>query len=275
MMKKIILCADDYGQNQPISQAIIALLEKNRLSATSCMTTSVFWPEHAKWLQPFTFQIDIGLHFNLTEGKPLSKELQGSHGFLPLPRLLLKAYGRLLNKDAVEAELNAQLDAFVASMGKLPDFVDGHQHVHQLPIVRDALLAVYNQRLRASHCYLRCVHEPKVYLRVRTHKDIKGLLIQLLGASKFKKMLIKHHIPHNAAFAGIYAFQDSQKYPWYFSRFLAQSKNLGIIMCHPGMQVADITDIMAKARFDEFVYLASQHFVLDCLHAGVVLGKMG
>jgi len=29
-MKRIILCADDYGQNKPISQAIITLIEKKR-----------------------------------------------------------------------------------------------------------------------------------------------------------------------------------------------------------------------------------------------------
>jgi chitin disaccharide deacetylase len=104
-MKKITLCADDYGQNQSISQAIIALFEKNRLSATSCLTSSLFWPEHAKWLQPFANQVDIGLHFNLTEGKPLSHDMLSAHGFLPLSQLILKAYARRLNREAIEAEL--------------------------------------------------------------------------------------------------------------------------------------------------------------------------
>src|SRR5438445_12446121 len=116
-MKKITLCADDYGQNQSISQAIIALLGKNRLTATSCMTTALTWPEHAKWLHPLVQQADIGLHFNLTEGTPLSSNLMNSHGFLPLSPLLFKAYWRALNRVAIESELHAQLDAFEAAMG--------------------------------------------------------------------------------------------------------------------------------------------------------------
>lgn len=267
-MKKIILCADDYGQNQPISQAIIALLEKKRLSATSCMTTAPLWLNHAQWLHPFKDQIDIGLHFNLTEGMPLSEELKASHGFLSLQRLLFKAYSRQLKRRIIEAELNAQLDAFVVGIGKLPDFIDGHQHIHQLPVIRDALLTVYEKRLRSSHCYVRCVHNPSVYWRLQ----LKGLVIQLLGAGTFKKKLVKRQIPHNPSFAGVYSFPDAKHYAGYFSRFLAQSKDRGIIMCHPGLQqVAETKDVIAKSRVDEFSYLMGDDFVLDCFQAGIEL----
>ncbi len=265
-MKKIVLCADDYGQNQSISQAIITLLEKKRLSATSCMTTSSLWPVHAKWLQPLVDQADMGLHFNLTEGKPLSGKLAGSHGFLPLSKLVLKAYWRLLNRSAIEAELHAQLDAYEAAMGRMPDFIDGHQHIHQLPVIRQALLNVYEKRLRMTNSYVRCVHHPRSYGQM----NVKRLIIQLLGASAFKKMLVKHKIPHNASFAGIYPFTDSKQYARFFPRFLAQISEGGVIMCHPGLASVD-GDSIAKARYDEFLYLDSDQFVLDCFRAGVTL----
>jgi len=255
-MKKITLCADDYGQNEAISQAIIVLLEKNRLSATSCMTTASDWPVHAKWLQPFTKQADIGLHFNLTEGKSLS-----------LSKLLLKAYCRSLNTSAIEAELHAQLDAFREAMGRMPDFIDGHQHIHQLPIIRNALLNVYEERLRTTKCYVRCVHAPKVH-------DIKRWIIQLLGASSFKKMIIKREIPHNSSFSGIYQFTDSMRYSQIFPRFLREISDGGIIMCHPGLSSSDTTDVIAKARYDEFLYLESNQFMVDCFDAEVVLGRL-
>lgn len=275
-MKIIGLCADDYGQNQSISQAIIALIEKKRLSATSCMTTSVLWPTHAKWLKPWVDQVDIGLHFNLTEGAPLSEKLAHSHGFLPLSKLLFKAYWRMLNKSAIESELNAQIDAFETAMGRLPDFIDGHQHIHQLPVIRNVLLKVYEERLRKTNCYVRCVHDPKVYMRMRGRNYIKSLIIQLVGASAFKKKVIKRQIPHNSSFAGIYRFTDSVRYSTIFPRFLAQINNGGIIMCHPGLLsvISNDTDEIARARQDEFLYLESNQFVLDCFEAGVVLGKL-
>ncbi len=269
-MKKITLCADDYGQNQSISQAIIALLEKNRLSATSCMTTVPMWPEHAKWLHPLAHQADIGLHFNLTEGKPLSDILLNSHGFMPLSQLLIKSYWRLLNAAAIEAELNAQLDAFEAAMGCMPDFIDGHQHIHQLPVIRDVLLKVYNQRLRKTDCYIRCVHDSKIYLRL----NIKKWMIQLLGAGGFKKRITRDKIPHNSSFSGIYHFSKGGQYSRIFPRFLAQIKDRGIIMCHPGLAPVDKADVIAESRFHEYLYLESNQFVLDCFQAGVVLDRL-
>lgn len=264
-MKSLILCADDYGQNQSISQAIITLLKKNRLSATSCMTTTAHWPDAAKNLLPFQATTDIGLHFNLTEGQPLSPALQRSHGFLPLHRLLLRAYTRRLQMQAIEAELHAQLDCFVAHMQQLPRFIDGHQHVHQLPMVRECILKMYAQRLQGRGIYLRCTVRPYY------GSSFKNLVLQLLGARQLKKKLIEEGIPHNASFSGIYDFNQADRYAEWFPKFLRESQSQGIIMCHPGF--AEQGDPIAKVRFHEFAYLDSEQFLQDCQRAHVQLGQ--
>src|SRR6266853_99625 len=48
---------------------------------------------------------------------------------------------RRLDPGALAAEAASQLAAFRSAFGRPPDFVDGHQHVHLLPQVSDALLA--------------------------------------------------------------------------------------------------------------------------------------
>ncbi len=264
-MKKITLCADDYGQHQSISDAIIALLEKNRLSATSCMTSSPRFAMDAERLQPFIRRADIGLHFNLTEGSSLSGQL----AFLPLSRLILKACAYLLKPSAIEAELHAQLDAFEASMGKLPDFVDGHQHIHQLPGIRDALFRVYEKRLRKTNSYLRCLYHPASHVN-----SFKGRVIQLLGARAFKKRVVKENIPHNSSFSGIYPFSKSKHYARIFPHFLAEVKDGGMIMCHPGLSSHDPSDALLKSRYQEFLYLNSDDFLRDCFRAGVSLQRL-
>jgi predicted glycoside hydrolase/deacetylase ChbG (UPF0249 family) len=270
-MKHITLCADDYGQNESISQAIITLLEKKRLSATSCMTTSSLFSKQAKWLQPFNQQAQIGLHFNLTEGDPLSSELAASHGFMPLGKLLLRAHSRILNASAIEAELNAQLDAFESAMGQPPVFVDGHQHVHQLPVIRDVLFHVYEQRLRQHACYIRSVHTANFVLNTESYY-VKRLIIHTLSASRsFKLALLKRNIPHNRSFAGIYQFNDSAFYAKLFPGFLRQITDQGIIMCHPGLGNDEDGDLINKSRYDEFSYFNSQQFISDCHLAGIVL----
>src|SRR6476661_9118413 len=80
MKKRIVLCADDYGQALEISQGIIQLIQQKRLSATSCMVNTAVWHECAQWLIPFYQGVDIGLHFNLTRGTALSSEYAKAHG---------------------------------------------------------------------------------------------------------------------------------------------------------------------------------------------------
>ncbi len=256
-MKKIILCADDYGQNQSISQAILTLIEKKRVSATSCMTTSSHWPEHAQWLKPFKGQVELGLHFNLTDGVPVST-------------LIKQAYLHRLKASVVEAELHAQLDRFETAIGCPPDYIDGHQHIHQLPIIRDVLFNVYEQRLRQYQTYIRCVYVSRVLLK----RNIKMLIIQLLcGSAHFRKELIKRKIPHNASFAGIYSFQHSAQYADIFPSFLTQISDHGLIMCHPGLGGDAQSDAIARARRDEFHYFASEGFLGACKRNDIVIEK--
>jgi predicted glycoside hydrolase/deacetylase ChbG (UPF0249 family) len=263
-MKHIILCADDYGQNAAISQAIVELIKAKRLSATSCLTTSPMLEDCGKLLLPLKEQIDLGLHLNLTEGKPLTTMLES---FDPLKTLLLKATLRQLDKATLAAEFNAQLDKFVDVFGQLPDFLDGHQHIHQFPVIRDVVLDLYNERLRANGTYLRCTYEPGSLGRVKDVAYLKQLVIQLCGGIAFREEIDKDSIPHNNSFAGIYNFKHSHDYADFFPRFLKQINNGGLIMCHPGMMgVAGSTeeDEIITARHNEYNYFSSNGFIKVC-----------
>lgn len=248
-MKRIILCADDYGQNPAISQAIIDLLEKKRLSATSCMTTSADWLEHAPALEPFKNQADIGLHFNLTEHTPLSR---------PVAELMLWSHCRLLRKKTLVAEYHAQLDLFEQGTGRLPDFVDGHQHVHQFPVIRDALLTVYEDRLRENNSYIRCTYNANRPLRWNEPGFLKEWIINLSGAREFKRILVESHIPHNNSFSGIYDFAKTSEYAAIFPRFVEQVEDGGLIMCHPGLaNNSPDWDTIVESRMLEYQYFLS------------------
>jgi predicted glycoside hydrolase/deacetylase ChbG (UPF0249 family) len=267
-MKSIILCADDYGQSAAISQAIIQLLQKNRLSATSCLTTSPLWPAHAQWLKELQVPAQIGLHFNLTERKPLSQAMgnETSGTFFTLPKLLLKAYLRKLNFNAIFAELNAQIDAFEARIGHLPDYLDGHQHVHQFPVIRDVVFKIYDSRLgHRPGFYIRCVNDPLALLRAGRNAYLKKIIIQLSGASSFKKQLLQRKIPHNTSFSGIYNFKKSCDYSNLFNQFLKQITNDGLIMCHPGLEEKNTRDdVIYHSRPDEYHYFMSTAFLEAC-----------
>lgn len=237
------------------------------------MVNSDYWAEHAKWLLPYRQQVDIGLHFNLTEGRALSKEYQSRHGdhFQALGQVLRRAFTRSLSQSAIEAELHAQIDCFQEAMGKAPRFVDGHQHVHQFPVVRTALMKVYEQRLRSQHAYIRLVNEPLkptdfIY-------SFKKIIIHISGSWSLARLLQKRNIPHNLSFTGIYSFSQAKQYPQLFRCFLGKVGDEGLIMCHPGLADQSATDTIAWSRYEEYQYFASDQFISDCQSQGVVIRR--
>ncbi|MBE0532400.1 MAG: ChbG/HpnK family deacetylase, partial [Rhodospirillales bacterium] len=140
---QVALCADDYGIAPGVGVAVRDLLARCRLSATSCMAASPHWPEEAAKLKALAGgdgSFEVGLHLTLTDQAPLgAMPRTAPRGRLPsLPRLLGLAVSRTLDAAEVAAEMERQLDAFEAAWGGPPAFVDGHQHAHQLPVIRRA-----------------------------------------------------------------------------------------------------------------------------------------
>ena len=220
------------------------------------MVNASHFAEQAKKLQELDADIDIGLHFNLTQGQFLS---QTKKTMPSLTTLLASSQLRLFTLAKVEQELHAQLDEFIHAFGKMPDFIDGHQHVHHLPIIRKALLMVYQTRLSHQQVYLRSIYPNWV----SNDYVLKARILKLTGAYGFKRLLQEHAIPHNPHFLGIYDFIQAD-YRNLFSQFLTQARQGSLLMCHPGLNHDDSSDPIASARIREYAYLASEMFLTDC-----------
>lgn len=253
--KTLVLCADDYGLNPGVSQGIRALLAKKRLSATSCMVTFQDWPEQAELLAAHGQHAKLGLHFNLTEGYFLSKPELPMTGLTPL---IARAYLRQLDPGLIEAELSAQLDRFTQHLGRMPDFIDGHQHIQQLPLIRECFLKVYHQRFSAFKPWVRATW-PGVKTR---HFSLKAGLLALLGGRSFQKLLQEAGIPHWPCFAGIHDFSNQHDYGDLFRSWLAAAPDQTLMMCHPGLE-DPAPDPIAASRQREWAYLSSDRFIQD------------
>ncbi len=267
MNKKILICADDYAQNLEISQGILALVALGRMNAVSCLTNSPDWLMHADSLKAIQKPCLVGLHLNLTWGDALSHAWREHYGArMPkLSWLIGKTHLRGLKATSIHDELLAQLDAFVLGMGRLPDFIDGHQHVHQLPQIRDVLLHVYRQK--HLNGFIRRTTENLLELFQSTGFP-KRPLIAALGGMAFHRQLRQTLIPCNTSFSGIYDFGQNLAYRQRFRQFLMQSRDGGLIMCHPGYASNDETDDIRASRPYEFDYFASDAFLEDMTELG-------
>ena len=263
--RRIWLCADDYGMAPGVNRAIRTLIAHGRLNATSVMTAAPHLGAEADELARLNADAPralIGLHVTLTGPfKPLSNHFAPlrHHAFPALAELMRLAMTRRLKREHFAAEIAAQLAAFHAAFGRAPDFVDGHQHAHLLPVVRDAFLAVIGAQ--APQAWVRqCARAP----RARPIRDPKGLVLDVLSV-RFRARAKRLGIRTNPAFAGAYAFTPKADFPALFPRFLSGLPDGGLVMCHPGFvdPALKSLDSLTDLREREFAYFDSDAFPRD------------
>ena len=138
-LRRIWLCADDYGLAEGVNRAIRDLIGRGRLNATSVMVVgpAIGRDEVAalKTVAAASPRCAIGLHATLSAPfRPLTMHFRPTDGgmFLAFPKLLRMGLLRRLDPEMIRAELLVQLATFKDMFGRAPDFVDGHQHVHVL-----------------------------------------------------------------------------------------------------------------------------------------------
>lgn len=250
-MKHLALCADDFGHGPQVDAGILQLVGLGRLGAVGCQVAAPSFVADAPALLARAGSIDLGLHLDLAPGRS------------GLAGLLARSAMRALSRPALARAVTDQLDAFERALGRPPDFVDGHQHVHQLAVVRDVLLDALAARYGTPGPVVRNT----VPLRF---VGAKPIAIAALGGLSLRRMLVARGIRHNADFVGVYDLAPGADYRSLARRWLAAAADGALLMCHPGLSPADEADPIGPARAAELAYLASPAFDADCAAAGVV-----
>jgi len=253
------VCADDFGIAAGVSRAICELIEAERLSATSCMVVSPSFREQSRWLEPLWNKVDVGLHLTLTNLRPLSPmpRLAPDSRFPSLKGLMRQAFLRQLSHDEIFDEVHRQITTFEDCFGNPPDFIDGHHHVHLLPIVRDVVLQVAATRLGGPR-YVRSCNDSFSTIRARNVSVAKSILLKVLG-NTLRHGIQSTKLSSNHGFSGIYNFSDAIPYSELFERFLIRMGERGLIMCHPGHVDDELyeRDEVVEQREREYEYLIS------------------
>jgi len=254
--RRIAVCADDFGATASITDAIVELADAGRISAVSIM---VHGPDVERGALRLGGQrrpgCSRGLHFTLTEAREDAMRIR-------LPDLALRAWLRLLRPRDLQRMCRRQLDRFEQLTGARPDFVDGHQHVHQFPVVRDVLVRALADRYGGG-VMLRSTRPAK-------YRGVKAGLVAALGARALGRGAERHGLKTNTDFAGGYSFGATGRYRERMRAWLSDVSEGGLIMCHPG-KPGDTTDVIAAARHEEYEYLRSAHWLADLAAAEVEL----
>jgi len=274
--QKFILCADDFGFTPGVSEGILELVSKGRLSAVSCMATTDHFPDAVAALTRFEGQVDIGLHVVLTDLPPLGDMPSTTvGGRLPNFGTLAKSaiFGRL-DLQEVAGEVSRQLGLFEDTFGRPPDFIDGHHHVHQLPGIGEQILDIIEARLAGHLPYVRGCREPLPVILRRGVHPFRTFLIGWFGGAFVRKARARG-VPVTGGFSGIYDFAGRQPYDYLFDRFTQGLRMNSLIMCHPGFVDDALTriDSLTTQRKEEFDFLNSERFLEAMEKKNLSLGR--
>src|SRR5882724_1070863 len=273
--RRIYLCADDYGIAPGVNAAIRDLVARGRLNATSVMVVAPsFSRAEARSLAQLneaSARVAIGLHLTLTGPlKPLTSIYAplSDGAFLPVATTLRLAAQQRLDMEAISAEVRAQFEVFASIFGRVPDLVDGHQHVHLFPQVRHAVLET--TAWIAPHAWVRQCGSMQPF--AKRLADPKGLLIDWLSR-EFRARAARHGIDVNPAFAGTYTYRLDADFARIFPRFLEGMPRGGLIMCHPGHVDAELErlDPLTTLREQEYAYFRGDAFPGDLAAHGLTL----
>lgn len=195
----------------------------------------------------------IGLHLSLTSFKPSTKLIQIKK-FGSIASLYLNIFLNKLTKQEIKNELINQILIFKKKFGNYPKLIDGHHHIHQLPIISEILISILKE-LKIKNTIVRNTNI-KVKDALSIKKNLYKMLLLSIFGYFFKKKLKKNNIKTNNYFLGVYDFQNIGIFKKNYEIFKKRN-DFYILMCHPGFsdKVLKSIDSVTKQREIEFEYL--------------------
>ena len=146
MMKKLIVTADDYGMSLAVNKAIVEGIQSGMITTTNVMTNMEFL-DNRQELADLRDKASIGLHWNISVGKPLSPKdkisslVDSETGeFLGYAKFCEKYKSGQIKNEEIVTELKAQYNKFVELFGFEPDYWNTHQNTHVALKIYDVFL---------------------------------------------------------------------------------------------------------------------------------------
>lgn len=230
---KLIINADDFGYSDNINAAIVSCFQKDIINSATIMVNMDGFDEAIKLARQHGFADKIGLHINLTEGKPLT-DFSGTKLIDENGVFIMKAISNPLiffssfTKNKIKSEIREQYNKLLAS-GITPTHFDSHQHVHILPYL--------------APLFIEFTKEKKQKIRIVTipiRKNFFIIVYNLLLNSRLRRNNIN--------------FSDKFGNIGYFNYYLENKKDFRFIfeiMVHPAFKGEDLVDYFFNTDIEQ------------------------
>lgn len=243
---RLIINADDFGYSDNINAAIVTCFQKGIINSTTIMANMEGFDEAVKLAVQHGFADKIGLHINLTEGKPLTN-LSGTGLIDENGEFIMEAISNPLiffsaiTKNRIEYEIRAQYNKLVAS-GINPTHIDSHQHIHILPY----LVSLFIKFTKEKNQKIRIVTIP-------IRKNFFIIAYNLVLNMRLKRNKIN--------------FSDKFGNVRYFNYYLKRKNNFKPvfeIMVHPAYKGDELVDFFANTNLEEKITHIKEMYEIKC-----------
>ena len=143
-MRRLIITADDLGRSHEMDSGIADTVRQGLVTAVSVMATGETVESGLAGLAGAD-SVSLGLHLVFTQGRPLSASALIPSLVTPdgaFESSVFRLSRRRVDVEHVFTEAKAQIARFQSLTGKLPLFLNTHQHAHLLSPILSGMLMV-------------------------------------------------------------------------------------------------------------------------------------
>jgi predicted glycoside hydrolase/deacetylase ChbG (UPF0249 family) len=254
----LIINADDVGMHPAIDAGVIELARQGIVTSASVM--SLGRPTRAAIDALQGAGVDLGLHLDFTSALAHA----AYHQAAALPGMIAAAWTRTLRQERLRTMIAGQLDRFCQLTGRAPVFVDGHEHVHQFPVIREALLEALDGNRYGAAVHIRDTRPVR-------WRGAKAAIIGALGARALRSQAAQAGHPANRDFLGVYDLSGNADLPALWRGWLRSLPRQGaagaLAMCHPALPQRGGS--LEPFRLREYAWLSSPEFAAMLREADV------
>jgi len=145
----LMVHADDFGKSSAVNQGVLCAFQAGVVTATAIMANGGAADEASQLARAHP-SLAVGLHINLTEGRPLRPparvhSLVDHHGFFRHKNAFFsRCLAGMVQGYQVRDEILAQIE-WAMARGLKPGHVNAHHHIHVLPVVAEAIAETAGQ----------------------------------------------------------------------------------------------------------------------------------
>ena len=140
MNKRLIINADDFGLSAGVNAAVVKAHSQGVVTSATIMANMQGALEAAKMARQLR-SLGVGVHLNLTEGKPLSRDAlvkcllndEGEFAFSPARLAGMSLISSSIRR-AIQIEMACQIQWAIDHNIRLTH-IDSHKHIHCFPVI--------------------------------------------------------------------------------------------------------------------------------------------